>query len=50
LASIGLGLTWDIGPKLKAQIFYGHRLRDLGYGNDSLQERGIHIRVTSQLY
>lgn len=50
LASVGLGLSWDVGARLRAQVFYSHRLRDLGYGNDTLQDRGIHLRITSQLY
>lgn len=50
LAAVGLGVSWDIGPRLRAQVFYGRRLRDLGYGNDTLQDHGVHVRITSQLY
>jgi hemolysin activation/secretion protein len=50
LSSLGIGLLFDVGDNLSAQLYYGHGLRRLqGLGN-SLQEDGIYFRVAKSLF
>ncbi len=51
LFSLGLGLRWDLGPRLQAQLYYGYGFRHVDNpGKDDLQDQGIHFRVVSKLY
>jgi len=47
LASVGIGLLVTPNDHFSAQIYWGHRLRDVNIPNDSgLQEDGIHFKLS----
>jgi hemolysin activation/secretion protein len=49
ISSLGLGLRWLIGSGTTAELYYGRALRRVRLGT-SLQDRGIHFRVTTQFF
>lgn len=51
LASIGIGLRWQPSPRLQAQIYYGHALRDTNIPErGGLQDNGVYFQVTAKLF
>jgi len=48
LASVGLGLLWDLGP-VEAEIYWGHRLVH-AEGSGDLQDDGIQFRVGVRVF
>jgi hemolysin activation/secretion protein len=50
ISSIGVGLRWDIGDVLAAQLYYGHPLRNIRVPDHDWQDIGIHFRITTRLY
>ncbi|HYH23570.1 MAG TPA: ShlB/FhaC/HecB family hemolysin secretion/activation protein [Azospirillum sp.] len=45
--STGVGVLWAPAPGAGVAVYYGHALRDVDLpGPRSLQDRGVHIRVT----
>jgi hemolysin activation/secretion protein len=49
ISSVGTGVRWLIGSGVTAEVYYGKALRHVRIG-DSLQDHGIHFRVTAALY
>jgi hemolysin activation/secretion protein len=45
LASLGLGINWELGEILKAQVYYGNPLIDVEKQDDSLQSDGINFSI-----
>jgi hemolysin activation/secretion protein len=45
LASLGLGINWELGEILKAQVYYGIPLIDVEEQSDSLQSDGINFSI-----
>ena len=43
LASVGAGLLWNPSESISATLYWGHALRDVGTGDDTLQDNGIHL-------
>jgi hemolysin activation/secretion protein len=50
ISSLGIGLRWDIGDALSAQLYYGHPLRHIRNPDHDLQDIGIHFRVATRIY
>lgn len=48
LASIGMGVRWNISGGLLLNVDYGIPLLDVGDEGDSLQENGFHVSVSYQ--
>ncbi len=47
LASVGVGLRWSITPKLRAQAYWGHQLKDVDNPtDDDPQDDGFQFGVT----
>ena len=49
ISSVGVGLRWLPGAGITAELYYGRALRHVSLGT-SLEDRGIHFRVTTALY
>ena len=49
ISSIGAGFRWLVGSGILLETYYGKALRHVTVGN-SLQDRGIHFRLTATLY
>jgi hemolysin activation/secretion protein len=49
ISSIGAGFRWLLGAGITAELYYGKALRHVDAGT-SLQDRGIHFRLTTALY
>jgi hemolysin activation/secretion protein len=49
IASIGTGLRWILGSGILMEVYYGKALRNVRAGT-SLQDRGIHFRVTAAVF
>lgn len=45
LASLGLGINWELGETLNAQVYYGIPLIDVEEQDDSLQSDGINFSI-----
>jgi hemolysin activation/secretion protein len=43
LVSAGAGLLWNPSASISATLYWGHALRDVGTGDDTLQDNGIHL-------
>ena len=43
LASVGAGLLWNPSASVSATLYWGHAIRDVGTGDDALQDNGIHL-------
>jgi hemolysin activation/secretion protein len=43
LASVGAGLLWNPSASISATLYWGHAIRDVGTGDDTLQDNGIHL-------
>jgi hemolysin activation/secretion protein len=43
LASVGAGLLWNPSASVSATLYWGHAIRDVGTGDDTLQDSGIHL-------
>lgn len=52
LASIGLGLRWQPFGNMQTELYWGHAIFDPGIEttNKTLQDHGIHFRITTRLY
>jgi len=51
LASVGVGLRWQMGYRTHALIYWGHALNDVPEpARKSLQDRGIHFELRVQLF
>jgi hemolysin activation/secretion protein len=50
IASVGLGLRWEVSSLLSAQLYYGYALREIVHSDHDLQVSGIHFNVTMKLY
>ena len=50
LTSIGLGVRWLVGFGTAAEVYYGHGLRRVVGGGNSLQDRGLHFRVVASVF
>ncbi|MCW2239664.1 ShlB/FhaC/HecB family hemolysin secretion/activation protein [Azospirillum canadense] len=51
IASVGLGLRWDVSADISLQFTYAHPLRDVPDVNGgSLQDHGIHFRITGRVF
>ncbi len=49
IASIGLGVRWQPSPKVRAELFWGHPLKELEtVGEHDLQDDGIHFSLTTR--
>lgn len=48
--SAGAGVIWDMTKKTRLQAYYGYPLVKIEHGRDSLQEKGFHFLLTSELY
>jgi hemolysin activation/secretion protein len=46
IASVGLGVLWDPVSWLHAELYWGMDAHDQGTGSSSLQDQGIHYRVS----
>ncbi|HVC51182.1 MAG TPA: ShlB/FhaC/HecB family hemolysin secretion/activation protein [Stellaceae bacterium] len=49
ISSVGLGLRWLVGSGITAELYYGKALRHVPVGT-SLQDRGIHFRITAAFF
>jgi len=45
IASVGLGLQWDVAERTRAELFYGHALTDVERPGNALQDLGLHFRI-----
>ena len=50
LMSIGLGARWLVGSGTAAEVYYGHALRRVVGGGNSLQDKGLHFRVVASVF
>ena len=50
IASVGVGLRFDLGSRLQAALYYGYALRDIDNPDKDIQDSGIHFRILSRLY
>ena len=50
LTSVGVGLRWLISVGASAELYYGHVLRRVSNGGNSLQDQGIHFRVVTSVF
>lgn len=52
LASIGVGLRWNIMNRANANIYWGHRLNDVPIPppGGNLQDHGIHVQVVCNIF
>lgn len=52
LASAGIGLRWQPFGQMQAELYWGHKVLDpqIEVSNKTLQDHGIHFRVTTRLY
>jgi hemolysin activation/secretion protein len=51
LASIGLGLRWDLREAVYARIYWGHALEDVPDPSDwDLQDDGFHFEIGARLF
>ncbi|OYD80138.1 ShlB/FhaC/HecB family hemolysin secretion/activation protein [Azospirillum brasilense] len=51
IASVGLGLRWDVSPDVSLQLTYARPLRDVPDADgDSLQDHGVQFRVTARVF
>jgi hemolysin activation/secretion protein len=48
--SVGAGAIWDITKNTRLQAYYGYPLVKIEHGQGSLQEKGFHFLLTSELY
>ena len=50
LASVGLGLRWNILPRERArfELYWGVPLQHVNHGHGNLQDHGIHLQVVVQ--
>lgn len=49
ISSVGAGFRWLPGAGITAELYYGKALRHVSLGT-SLEDRGIHFRLTTALY
>jgi hemolysin activation/secretion protein len=49
LSSVGMGIRWLVKAGVLAEIYYGHGFRPVHIGN-SLQDQGVHFRITANLF
>ena len=45
LASIGLGLIWDIMQGSRFEVYWGHRLNHVDNPDGNLQDHGVHLQL-----
>ncbi|MGF1515341.1 MAG: ShlB/FhaC/HecB family hemolysin secretion/activation protein [Elainellaceae cyanobacterium] len=50
LASVGLGLLWQMGDRLNARVDFGFPLVDTDSEGSSLQEDGVHFNINLRLF
>ena len=50
ISSIGLGIRWDAGGVIAAQLYYGYALRHIHIAGRDLEDDGIHFRVTVKAF
>jgi hemolysin activation/secretion protein len=50
LASVGLGLRWNVLPRERArfELYWGVPLQHVSHGHGNLQDHGIHLQVVVQ--
>jgi hemolysin activation/secretion protein len=50
LASVGVGLLWNILPRDRArfEVFWGHQLKTFETGEGNLQDHGVHLQLVVQ--
>jgi hemolysin activation/secretion protein len=49
--SVGVGLRWQPSPRLQAQVYYGHALRDANIPErGSLQDSGVYFQIIGKLF
>jgi len=49
VSSAGLGLRWQLDPRLRAEVFYAHAMEDVPNKGNDLQDDGIHFALTATL-
>lgn len=50
LASIGLGLIWNIRPGSHFEVYWGQRLKPVATPDGNLQDHGIHLQLVVQVF
>jgi hemolysin activation/secretion protein len=50
LASVGLGLIWNITSGSRFEVYWGQRLNDISSPNGNLQDHGIHLQLVVQAF
>lgn len=50
IAGIGLGLRWDPTERIHAELYWGHALEDTAGRAESLQDDGVHFRLSARLF
>lgn len=53
LASVGIGVRWQPFGNMQTELYYGHAIREepkFDPTNKTLQDHGIHFRITTRLY
>ncbi|MCS6285870.1 MAG: ShlB/FhaC/HecB family hemolysin secretion/activation protein [Nitrospira sp.] len=52
LASVGVGLRWNILPNDKAnfEIYWGHQLNHVSSTGDTIQDHGVHLGIVVNLF
>jgi hemolysin activation/secretion protein len=50
IASVGMGLRWEVTERTWAEVFYGHALTDVDRPGDNIQDLGVHFRVVVGLF
>ncbi|MBF0123854.1 MAG: ShlB/FhaC/HecB family hemolysin secretion/activation protein [Magnetococcales bacterium] len=46
LASVGVGLLWDINRDSNVAIYFAEAMRNVHHNNEDIQDRGVHFRLT----
>jgi hemolysin activation/secretion protein len=49
--SVGIGLRWQPSPRLQAQVYYGHALRDANnLERGGLQDNGVYFQIIAKAF
>jgi hemolysin activation/secretion protein len=50
LASVGLGLIWNIMAGSRFEVYWGQQLNHIPSTDGSLQDSGVHLQLVVQLF
>jgi len=50
LMSVGVGMIWNIWEGSHFEVYWGHQLNHLRFGNGTLQDHGVHLQLVVQAF